>query len=104
MRTTGSWRPEDFGVFLKRSSAWQKGVQARGGHMDYNEIVLSGTHWNAHLPGTIEAFFTTSKDDAKLARDQRRMFVNHYALDPSAVPLLVFDSHNWLAPFRELNQ
>ena len=24
----GSWRPEDFGTFLRRSSKWQKTVQA----------------------------------------------------------------------------
>ncbi|KAL1498856.1 hypothetical protein AB1Y20_013381 [Prymnesium parvum] len=91
----GSWRPEDFGVFLRRSALWQKVVQARGHAMDYNEIILDGAHWNDHLPGTIEAFFGGEK-----ARRQRETFLQAFPqLSPSEVPLLRFDRNNWEEPF-----
>ena len=47
----GSWRPQDFGVFLHRSVQWQREVQARGGRMDYNEVVVDGRHWNSERAG-----------------------------------------------------
>lgn len=65
--------------------------------MDYNEIVVSGAHLNAHLPQAVEAFFGGAK-----AREQRRRFVEHYRLEGEAVPpLLTFDRNNWHAPFQE---
>ena len=92
----GSWRPRDFGVFLRRSGAWQKVVQARGGRMDYNEIIVDGEHWNAHLPQTIEAFF-----GGALARKQRHEFMQTFGLSPEhAPPLLEFDPTDWNAPFK----
>ena len=92
----GSWRPQDFGVFLHRSVQWQREVQARGGRMDYNEIVVDGAHWNQHLPDTVEAFFGGEK-----AREQRRTFLEAFPqLSEVDVPLLAFDRFNWEEPFR----
>lgn len=91
-----SWRPGDFGVFLKRSSTWQKEVQANGRQMDYNEIVLSGQVWNAQLPRTIEAFFGGAK-----ARQQRQSFLEAFPeVRPEDVPLLTFNPSDWAEPFR----
>ena len=94
-----SWRPESFGVFLRRYSEWQKKVQARGGRMDYNEIIVDGATWNANLPWTVDAFFGRATH-LKRARDQHRAFLLHYGLTERDVPLLAFDTSDWEAPFR----
>ena len=92
----GAWRPQDFGVYLQRSCLWEKEVQAPwAGHVDYNEILIDGSHWNAHLPDAIEAFFGSGD----LARQQHQRFLERYQLTASQVPLLTLDPHNWVAPF-----
>ena len=64
--------------------------------MDYNEIVVDGAHWSAHLPRTIEAFVGVGR----LAREQRRGFVDAFGLREDEVPLVAFDPTDWEAPFR----
>ena len=91
----GSWRPEDFGVFLRRSCSWQKEVQALGRAMDYNEIIVDGPHWNDHLPNAIEAFFGYGE----LSREQHRMYLDEFSLTPEQVPLLTFNWEDWESPF-----
>lgn len=104
----GSWHPEDFGVFLYRTNLFETEVQSRWGRrLDYNEIVVSGSHWTQHLPTTIDAFFQ-SPDHGKgrrndhVAREQHEGFLRKYNLSPEEVPLLEFDPHNWDTPFREV--
>jgi len=92
-----SWGPQDFGVYLKRANRWQTTVQARGRNTDYNEVVVEGDHWNAHLPLTIEAFFGDS-----LARTTRDQFLTRYNLNAVDVPLLSFDVYNWEQPFAQV--
>ena len=90
-----SWRARDFGTYLYRYARWQREVQAPSGHgINYNEIVVDGRHWNAHLPTTIEAFF-----GGAMARAARAEFLVRYALDPDDYPLMTFDRRNWDQPF-----
>lgn len=104
----GSWRPEDFGVFLYRTNRFEKEVQAKWGRrIDYNEIVVDGAHWTQHLPGTIEAFFQSDdhghgKGDY-VAHAQHNAFLRRYGVSAEDVPLLEFDPHGWdNGPFREV--
>jgi len=101
----GSWRPEDFGVFLYRTNVFEKEVQSKWGRrIDYNEIVVDGAHWTQNLPHNIEAFFSSGdhgkarKNDI-VAREQHQRFLEEYGLGADEVPLLTFDPMNWDHPF-----
>ena len=97
----GSWSPEDFGVFLYRYARWQREVQANGHWMDYNEIIVDGPHWTAHLPSAIEAFFFgVDQTTSALARQQHGEFLAAFNLTNEEVPLLTIDTHDWRTPFR----
>ena len=85
--------PRDFGVYLQRYATWQKEVQAKGRDMDYNEIVVDGEHWSAHLPDAIEAFFGPSS----LGRQQHAEFLEEFLLRADQVPLLEFDPNDWFS-------
>ena len=109
-----SWQPEH----LKQVLKWHAEEGARfhepGWHSGYNELILNSRSINAQLPHSIAAFFTpkwqgtvsstgTARFDiVKVHRD----FVAHFlAADPhlreaSLPPLVVFDPHDWEAPFE----
>ena len=57
----------------------------------YNEIVLDGGYWNAHLPGSVEAIVGSS--------DAHRQFLATYGVQESEFPLVMLDLHNWERPF-----
>ena len=95
----GVWRPEDFGAYLLRSCRYQKEVQGPWSHRyDYNEILVDGDHWNAHLPAAIEAFF----GDGMMARSAHQHFLDEFGLTSEQVPLLKLDLNNWLEPFSDV--
>ena len=102
----GSWKPEDFGVFLYRTNRFEKEIQAYQRRFDYNEIIVNGSHWVKHLPQTIEAFFW-STDHGKgrrndhVAKEQHTKFLREYGLTAEHVPLLEFRPNDWAMPFRE---
>lgn len=102
----GSWKPEDFGVFLHRTNLFEKEVQSKWGRrIDYNEIIVSGSHWTQHLPRTIEAFFSSddhghNRND-HVAQEQHSKFLREYGLTAQQVPLLVYHPNDWEKPFRE---
>lgn len=100
-----AWRPEDMETLLKLHE--EHGVQYTrpGYHSGYNEVIVDGISWNAHLPNTIEAFFELEGDDAGVeklnyARDAHRRFLTEFGLSVEEVPLLKFDPARWHAPFR----
>ena len=103
-----SWKPQDFGVFLRRFTKYNKAVKAAFSHrLDYNEIIVDGGHWTDHLPDSIEAFFTSDELGMKeeqegLAIEQHRLFLQTYHLSAAQVPLLKLDPTNWDEPFRVL--
>lgn len=74
-------RGPPLGVLFERSKA---------NHL-YNEVVIDGSYWRAHLPGAIEAVL----GDAAMHRSLIRAF----GLSESRVPLLNLDLSNWQAPF-----
>lgn len=93
-----SWRPKDFGTYLQRVSAWHR-LNSR---IAYNEILVDGagpkSHWMAHLPDTIEAFFHLG--DAKSIRGHHENYLRAYGLDAKTHPLVVLDASDWNSPFR----
>jgi len=95
-----SWRPKDFGMYLRRVSAWQK----LGRRSVYNEIIVEGdgprSHWKAHLPDTIEAFFQVSGGDFSGIRRHHENFLRAYKLSDTSHPLLTLDVDRWDEPFR----
>ena len=100
----GSWRPQDFGVFLRRYTKYNQLVQAvYHKRLDYNEIIVDGGQWTDSLPDSIEAFFTSDNQgqhEEDVARGQHRLFLEEYNLDAAQVPLLKLDLENWDEPFR----
>ena len=100
----GSWRPQDFGVFLRRYTKYNQLVQAvYHKRLDYNEIIVDGQHWTDNLPDSIEAFFTSDnqgRKDEDIARGQHQLFLQEYNLNAAQVPLLKLDLENWDEPFR----
>ena len=100
----GSWRPQDFGVFLRRYTKYNQQVQAAYQHrLDYNEIIVDGGHWTDNLPDSIEAFFTSDDTGAReeeVARRQHQLFLQEYNLAAAQVPLLKLDPTNWDKPFQ----
>ena len=77
----------------------------------YNEIVLDGPSWRAHLPHIIEAVFLTVGADAdcyghacdRSMGDVHRDFLRAFGLDAAAVPLVVYDlkkARDGQPPFR----
>ena len=98
----GSWRPADSGEFLRRVTRYQSEAQK----LYYNEFLVEGRWWTSHLPGVIEAIFTTHVTSRSQARTSKPptakdRFVRGYGLEASAHPLLIFDPWNWSVPFRE---
>ena len=105
----GSWRPEDFGVFLYRTNLFEKQVQSKWGRrLDYNEIIVNGAHWTDHLPHTIEAFFQTDehgrgRKNDRVAQEQHAKFLRTYGLKAEQIPLLAFNSRDWSSPFSTVS-
>ena len=98
-RESCSWPPEYFGPYIERTNRWQKEVQARGGRIEYNEIVVDGRYWNRHLPDTIEAFYG---DIGSRGDSAHKQFLEEYGMSSAQVPLLKFDPSNWETPFSWL--
>ena len=102
----GSWKPQDFGVFLRRFVKYNKAVRAAMSHrLNYNEIIVDGGHWTDSLPNSIEAFFTSDdlgrkEEQEDLAKMQHQLFLQTYSLNAAQVPLLKLDPTNWDEPFR----
>ena len=93
----GAWRPEDFGVYLRRMARVEKAGLAQWNHrLEYNEILIDGAHWTQHLPEVIEAFI----GDGEPAKSQHRQFLQEFGLHPSDVPLLRIDVNDWVEPFK----
>ena len=93
-----AWRPADFGVYLQRTGTWGREVGAPyHRELGYNEILVDGDWWTAHLPDAVEAFFHGG--ESALAREQHRRFLQEFGLTADQVPLVRLDRRNWEAPF-----
>ena len=63
----------------------------------YNEFMVDGFFWNAHLPHSIEAIVSSPGDPQ--ARKLHAKFIKAYGLKPSDVPLVSFNKANIDSPF-----
>ena len=94
-----SWRPKDFGVYLRRVAAWQK----LNGRSVYNEIIVEGggrkSAWAANLPDIIEAWFYVKGGDGGAVRQHWQNYLSRYGLDGVAHPLLKLAPNDWQRPF-----
>jgi len=84
----GSWRSRDFGVFLERTTKWQR----LNHRMDYNEIVVSSNHWSKNMPYAVEAIFGD--------RGVHSRFLEEYGIPAARMPHLELDPWNWDFPLR----
>lgn len=83
-----AWRPQDFGAYLHRLTAWQQHWH----RLWYNEIIIDAPHWRERLPDVIEAIFGN--------RELYDSFVSHYHLDEARFPLVSVDMSDWEQPFK----
>ena len=69
----------------------------------YNEVIIDGDHWRAHLPEIVEAFFQpegggedSGCDDANACalsvRAVRAAFLSAFGIDADAVPLVSYEA------------
>lgn len=84
-----AWKPQDFGVQLKRLVTHQ----VKYSYLWYNEIIVDAPHWRTHLPGAVEAIFGNRK--------AHRAFLAEFHLSEQSHPFLELDSLDWTSPFRE---
>ena len=94
----GSWRPDDFGAYLRRQEWWQ--VLNR--RLEHNEIIIGAAPWTAALPGLVDAVFVADGSGASAARDTHRRFLAAYGLSDAQVPLVAIDLHEWHNPVSAL--
>lgn len=83
-----AWRPEEIGHMLSLDE----------GSDTYNEAILDGFYWNAHLPHSIEALLTTPNNP--VLRRMHMQFLRRYGLTETQVPLLTFNKADKENPFR----
>jgi hypothetical protein len=97
----GSWRPQDFGIYLQRQAAWQ----IRNSRLQYNEIIIDGDEVTRRLPHSIEAFFYCKghSGDRKSVMAVRDAFLQEYAgqISESDVPLVELNLRDWENPFSD---
>ena len=75
-------------------------AQIRSQSEAYNEVVVDAAHWDANLPGIIEAFFfVRGGGGEEKARSAHASFVHHYPHEN--VPLLILDRLDATTPFKQ---
>jgi len=90
----GSWAPRDVHAYLHR-------LAKHGALGGYNEFLLDGEWWEAHLPDTIEAFIAgTEGANAVEAQRLHADFLRTYGLTARDVPLLA-GTCDCAAPYEE---
>lgn len=83
-----AWHMSEVGRFLELD----------GPSSSYNEAIVDGFYWNAHLPWSIEAIIGSPGDPNAVRLHQR--FLSHYHLSKDDVPLVTFHKDNPDCPFR----
>jgi len=93
------WRPSDLHRLITIEATGDD-----GGHdqlQSYDELVLDGSSWNAHMPNAIEAFVKTSAND-RHAAELHTAFLAKYGLSAAQVPLVLLSTDDPSRPFREV--
>ena len=60
----------------------------------YNEVIVGQMWWSHYLPYSIDAFFFSDTRGEARARRVHRMFLDHFGLQPTDVPLLRYYEHD----------
>ena len=92
------WKPSDLHRLITIEA------MGSGGSHDqlssYDELVLDGSIWNAHMPNAVEAFVETSANDPRAAK-LHAAFLARYGLSAAQVPLVLLSTHDPSHPFRD---
>ena len=64
---SGAWAPQDIGEWIHRDTA---AYRREPGWGKYNEFLINGTHWDAHLPWSINAFLSSRSGASERAYDR----------------------------------
>tara|TARA_B110001452_G_scaffold65753_1_gene52601 strand:+ start:2067 stop:2711 length:645 start_codon:yes stop_codon:yes gene_type:complete len=94
----GSWRPPDFGMYLRRMSLWHK-LNSRLG---YNEIIVDAAHWRRTQPElVVETFFIVKgqEEGHGEVRAMHETFLRETGRSSTEAPLLMVDPDDWTEPF-----
>ena len=108
-----AYRPSDMKIFLERYAEHGEAWKPPDFHSGYNEVIISSSNMNKHLPRAIEAFFVLNESHADgdrtgkfgiNVRQTRKDFIAKFQLEPTEVPLLLMDPYNWDEPFSVLDE
>ena len=94
------WRPSDLHRLITIEPTGDGGRHNQ--LSSYDELVLDGSSWNAHMPNAIEAFVKTSADD-RHATELHAAFLARYGLSAAQVPLVLLSTHDLDRPFVEVS-
>lgn len=97
-----AWRPLDLDVMLRLHMEHGQPYHKPRFYSGYNELVYDSRTYNGALPRTIEAFFVVKSrwiNPEGQTFQRHRRFLAQYGKSAEQVPLLIFDPHNWEAPF-----
>lgn len=83
-----AWRPDMLGQMLALDEMSDT----------YNEAILDGFYWNAHLPYSIEAVLTSPNNP--VLKRMHKQLLRRYSVTSDQIPLLTFHKENKDAPFR----
>ena len=86
-----SWRPAMLREMME--------AHRSGYHGGYNEVIVDGAVWNAHLPDGLAAFVYSAGAEGD-ARSKHGSFLSRFGKTACQVPLLLIDLSNGGAPFR----
>ena len=93
-----SWKPSDFGAYLKRQSTWQ----VRFNRLEHNEIIVARGPWLSQLPKIIDAFFVRKGFPVAGTHALHRRFLAEYGISENETPLVELDVDDWGTPIRLL--
>ena len=93
----GSWRPPDFGMYLRRVSSWHKLNRRLG----YNEIIVDAQHWLSQPSRSVETFFRVKGQEKgfEAVEAMHALFLQETGQSSEQAPLVTVDPDNWEQPF-----
>ena len=108
-----AYSQSDMKIFLERYAQHGEAWKPPDFHSGYNEVIVSSSNMNKHLPRAVEAFFVLDEKHADgdrtgnlgiNVRQVRKAFIAKFKLEPTEVPLLLMDPYNWDEPFSVLDE
>tara|TARA_B110001452_G_scaffold239620_1_gene220747 strand:- start:50 stop:652 length:603 start_codon:yes stop_codon:yes gene_type:complete len=77
-----------------------EGFKAKAGG-SYNEIIITSSTIDEHLPGAVDAFFYVEGQDGAAAKLAHRSFKEEFGAAAATVPLVRLNVHQWDQPFSQ---